>query len=119
MIKRIELNWKFNEVVREITDENEWYARKQQKLDEENRKDQEDEAADAKKETAEEEKEDDENKAMQEFESFRASLKLTSKFGKQEKYSGVRFGESWSFGPDNQLASCIRGKKNIVEVFRQ
>lgn len=99
LIKRIELNWKFNEVVRQITDENEWYARKQQKLDEEvkreedARKELKGEAVEAKKEEEKKtEEEDESNKAMDEFESFRAGLKLTSKFGKQEKYSGVRFG---------------------------
>lgn len=55
---------------------------------------------------------------MSEFESFRASMKQTAKYGKQEKYSGVNFGESWCFDNEEQLAACVRGKKNIVEVFR-
>ena len=55
---------------------------------------------------------------MTEYESFRASLKQTAKFGKQEKYSGVKFAESWHFDNEQQLAACVRGKRNIVEVFR-
>ena len=90
MIKRIAIDWKFNERVRKITEEIIYDKNKRVKVEK---------IEDADEETAED--------RMGEFEDFRVSLKMVEKWGSQEKNAKICFAEG-----DKEV--CSRGKLGVI-----